>query len=50
MVQKAGTESGRHEVVREIAGFSLPLKAVFDIETTKEATAITAYPLRRARK
>lgn len=50
MVQEADAEPGRHELVKKVAGFSLPLKVVFDVETAEDATVITAYPLRRARK
>lgn len=50
MVQEADRESGRHKVVKEASGFSLPLKVVFDVETAENAIVITAYPVRRTGK
>ncbi len=37
---------GRQEIVRDIPGFALPVKVVFDLEND-QCTVITAYLLKR---
>jgi len=41
--------TGKHEVVKYIKGFELPIKIVFDLQG-EVITVITAYPLKRGTK
>jgi len=46
IVSESTRSAGKHEVVRDVPGFTYPIKVVY-IMKDDEATLVTAFPLKR---